>query len=424
MKRYRCILSVSFFFMFGCTAIYGQDFSSLTDRVPIEGQHFRYYVYYDMFGNSPDKRGPERLSNTILPGDQIAVRFYPNTLFSFDTDKLVDNDFRKKSKRGGFIIFPFSPPGADTFTVQTGYGSVYFATNMAGGSYRIRIAHDSTDLAIDSLMPRNKLDSLYDVASVKLDEFTKKLHAIKGFENTVVRSFKGISFKAGSYTLELFLVSPNVVQLLDRIRIKVMDVYANTTLLYSRDLSGTQKIPMEMPALSAFFEGVLNSSQTTAGIVDVNVVYDYAKGSWYYEQAPSVASNRKLKFYDDKIAIVAAPELPSSLRARAGFGVFNYGRESRLIANFVFILSPKDYFSDSTPFFKRFNPTMGIQLGGTGTQDAVFLIGVSFKLINEGDLIGGMRFGLDPAQAWTFRSNFYFGMSLDPGLFSQLKASR
>ncbi len=426
MKRYRLRAAplALLWFMSAAAAVFAQDFSLLTDRVSIEGQHFRYYVYYDMFGNSPGKRGPGRLSNTILPGDQIAIRFYPNTLFSFDTDKIVDNDFRKKSMRGGFIVFPFSTPGPDTFTVQTGYGGVYFATNKAGGSYRIRVAHDSTALAIDAQMPRSKLDSVYDVSSVKLDEFTKKLQAINGFEKTVVRGFENVPFGAGSYTLELFLVTPNVVQLLDRIRIKVMDVYSNVTVFYSRDLSGTKKIPMEMPPLSAFFEGLLNSSETTVGIVSVNVVYDYAKGAWFYEQAPSVATNRKLKIYDDKIAIVAAPELPSSLRARAGFGVFNYGREARLITNFVLVLSPKDYFIDSTPFFKRFNPTMGIQIGGTGTQDAVFLIGTSFKLITQGDLIAGLRFGLDPAQPWTFRSNFYFGMSLDPGLFGQLKSSR
>ena len=50
-------------------------------------------------------------------------------------------------------------------------------------------------------------------------------------------------------------------------------------------------------------------------------------------------------------------------------------------------------------------------------------MGISFKLIKEGDLIMGFRFNGYNSK-WQIGKNFYFGITLDPGLFGQLNKSK
>jgi len=399
--------------------VYSQKYSNLIDKVDVGDSYVRYYVYYDKFGNSPPQLGIDRLKNKILPGDEINIRFYPNVLFNLDKDKMIDNVFKKDTSKNGFFVFPSFQH--DTLSVQSGYGAIYFAFKGEGGLFKFRMEKDSSKgINMDTTVSISIINKLSNIKQIKLDDFSSVLHENSFPDKWNVWAFENVNYEKGNYILELYQVSPNVAKLLDRIRVEVLDQFVNTSVIYYQDLSKITKIPMEKISENAFYEGIINSMQTVSGIININIIYDYSIDSWYYKEAPSSSKNQKLKFNDDQIPIEKERELPSSIRARVGFASFNNVREARLMSNFVLVLSPKEYFSNSTGCLARLNPTMGFQIGGTGTQDLVFLMGASFKIINEGDFILGVRFGIEPGQPWIFKNNYYFGMSLDPGLFNQL----
>jgi hypothetical protein len=54
----------------------------------------------------------------------------------------------------------------------------------------------------------------------------------------------------------------------------------------------------------------------------------------------------------------------------------------------------------------------------------IYLIGASFKIINQADYIFVFRFGLNEKEKYDFGKKFYFGITLDLGLFESLKSSR
>lgn len=416
-KYFQLIINV---FLLQCVTsnIYAQDTYKLIDKVQIGDSHTRYYLHFDKLGNPPPQLPPDRLKNNIFPGDEIVIRFYPNILFSLDAEKIIDEEFKKKNTKDGFIIFPFNQK--DVYSIQSGLGAVYFATKEKG-KFNLRISKDSARVNLGQEVKITEIKELSNNKPRKLNAFSKVLQT-NGFDDDWdVWTFENISFEKGDYFIEVFQVSPNVALLLDRVHIEIKEVYQNVFLINYRDLSKINYLPMEMKPEYSFFEGTLSGLQTsTFGILNLNIIYDYSKDSWFFRQAPSASKNQKLKFMDLQIVIDKERELPSSLRTRAGFAVFNDAREARLISNFVFVLSPESYFTNSTSFFDRINPTLGIQIGGTGAQDVIVLMGLSLKIINEGDIIVGLRFGKEPDSPWVLNKNFYFGISLDPGLFNQL----
>ncbi len=400
---------------------YSQYDFNLIDKVAVGESQTRYYVYYDVNGNSPKKLSAERLGSEMVEGDELGIRYLPNFLLSLDGVGIPDK--APGGDTSAFIIFPYAQP--DTFSVQAGYGALYFATREKG-RFALRISKDTLALRIGEKVALGvAMKELLYLDPKKLRTFTDYLSA-KGYSSEWdVWMFDDITYNEGTYTLELFHITPVSARLLARIKaLQVCDLYQNVELYQRTDATSPSRLPMQKALGNAYFEAVVRGDRLGPGVHLVNVVRDYAPGSWQYRSAATAAKGRKLKYDDDEIVIRKQMVLPGSVRARAGFAVFNNASEARLISNFVLVLSPREYFSSSTDFIRRFNPTIGVQIGGTGEKDLVFLIGASIKLIDEGDLICGLRFGREQDAAWVFHNNFYFGASLDPGLFGQLRNAK
>lgn len=398
-----------------------QNDFDLIDRVSIGESQVRYYLHYDLYGNLPPNLKPERLQRSIFAGDEIVVRFYPNMLFALDNVTIPDT--QTAAARSGFIIFPSAK--ADTFSVQSGYGAAYFATKEKG-RFDIRISRDVSRMTVGGSIAYDEIKSdLRNLIPQKSAYFTKTLLKNGFSADWDVWIFEDVLFEQGNYALEIFQVTPRTARLIDRITVlNVGEIFQNTVLLHRTDLSIPTRLPMTKSLELAYFEGIITAEQTVGGVHYVNVMSDYSQDSWYFRQAPTAAKDKKRKANEDVITIRKERDLPSSVRARAGFAVFDQAREARLMSNFVLVLSPEEYFSKTTGFFDRINPTIGLQIGGTGTKDAIFLLGVSYKLIIEADLVFGLRFGRESGDPWVLKNNFYFGVTLDPGLFGQLRRIR
>ncbi len=414
---------------------YAQQDSSFIDKVQINNNCTQYYLHYDKNGNAPEGFDIDRLKGSIKAGDQVVVRFYPNSIFKIDPAQTTLNKPGQELKC--FLIFPkedkkkTEKTKPDTFSIQSGYADFYFATDQRG-RFLLKISKDSSKMKIgDTLYQKtskdayNKLVQNPDKESSKEDKIlTQQLKRFEGFKDWRVRKFENQFIDKGIYIIELFLYSPNYAILLSRIRtLHVDNVFQNTHLTYKTDIAKTDEITMEKIEGNGYYQGLIKQNQIAPGILSLNVVYDYTKESWYYRQAPTASVNRKLFYNDKTIAVEKFTELPASIRIRAGMGVFNNLAEVRIITNFVLVMNPKDYFADSTPFLQRFNPTLGLQIGATGDKDLIVLMGLSFKLINEGDIVLGFRFNGD-GNKWQIGRHFYFGITLDPGLFGQLKNSQ
>jgi len=416
-------LAVFAIFFMKAGVVVAQSANDLIEKVTIGPSQVRYYLNYDSYGNSPEGLNADKINRSIHAGDEIVVRFYPNALF--DVGQLERQagipSADTMSARSGFIVFPLAR--ADTFSISPGIASVYFATREKG-KFDLRVAEKASEAKRDSTFSIAKLkNELKKQKPQKLGKL-QELFPEKGFnEEWELWKFEELVLDAGHYVVEVFQVTPRVARLLDRIeKLHVIEVFQNPALLHRTELSAAARLPMVKRAEFGYFETALTSEQTIAGVHHINVTYDYSAKSWQFRQAPSAAEGARLKFLTDRIIIAKERELPGSVRARAGFAVFDEAGEARLISSFVLVLFPQDYFAKSTCFFKRFNPAMGLQIGGTGTQDLVFLLGGSFKIVNEGDFIFGFRFGREMEnEAWMAKKNFYFGASLDPGLFGKLR---
>ncbi len=418
---YRLVLCAILFLIDDDTL--AQSANDLIEKVTIGQSQVRYYLHYDLYGNSPEGFSPDKINASIHAGDEIVVRFYPNAIFDLgQLEQQVGIPHADSiGNKNGFIIFPLDRP--DTFSVSPGIAAIYFATKE-NGKFNVRIAEKASEIEIDSSVPIAKLkNQLRKQSSRKLAKLSKLFSEKRFNEDWGLWTFEELFLETGHYTVEIFQVTPSTARLLYRIEnLHVTEVFQNMVLLHRTELSASVRLPMEKRSEFGYFEAVLTADQTIAGVHHINIMYDYSAKSWQFRQAPSVADGTKLKFSADRIVIGKEHELPSSVRARAGFAVFDEASEARLISNFVFVLYPQDYFSKSTGFFKRLNPTMGLQIGGTGTQDLVFLLGGSFKIVNEGDFVFGVRFGRETeTESWVGRKNFYFGASLDPGLFGKLR---
>lgn len=409
---------------------YAQQDSSFIDKVQINNNCTQYYLHYDKNGNAPEGFDIDRLQGSIKAGDQVVVRFYPNSIFKIDPAQMTLNE--PKRKESCVFIFPKADKKEpDTFSIQSGYSDFYFATDQRG-RFLLRISKDSSKMKIGDTLSRktsndeyNKLVQNPDKESSKEDKIlTQQLQKLEGFKDWHIRKFENLFIDKGKYTVELFQYTPNIAILRSRIRtLHVDNVFQNTHLTYKTDIANTNEITMEKIEGNGYYQGLIKQNQIAPGILSLNVVYDYSKESWYYRQAPTASINRKLFYNDKTIAVEKFTELPASIRIRAGMGVFNNLSEVRIITNFVLVMNPKDYFADSTPFLQRFNPTLGLQIGATGDKDLIVLMGLSFKLINEGDIVLGFRFNGD-GNKWQIGRHFYFGITLDPGLFGQLKNSQ
>ncbi len=397
-------------------SIHSQNKISLVDKVILDESRTRYYLHYDRYGNYPEELGSERLKDNIRAGDEIVVRFYPNSIFKLDLS-LMDMP-KPTNELNSFIIYPYAQK--DTFSIQYGYGEVYFATNTTG-AYELRIASKTTSMDIGAEADLSLIQKDVGKYNLNKEENFEEILKNNGYgDKWKVWVFKNIYFEKGIYCIEVFQRSGGKIKLLARTdAVQATDIYENSSTIIQNDISNSTHLPLEKAPANGFYQSIINSVNTVAGILSFNIIYNFSKDSWDYHQAPGSAFNRKLFYNDQSIIINKLQELPNSIRIRAGFGVLNNLREVRLISNFVLVMNPKRYFNYSTPLLYRINPTLGLQVGGTGDKDIVFLMGLSIKLINEGDLVTGFRFNGDNNK-WQIGRNFYFGITLDPGLFGQL----
>ncbi len=405
---------------------YAQEDSTFIDKVQINNTCTQYYLHYDKNGNAPEGFDIDRLKGSIKAGDQVVVRFYPNSVF-----KIIPLE-KPGPNENCIFIFPrddkiiTNKTKPDTFSIQSGYSDLYFATKERG-RFLLRISKDSSKMKIgDTLFKKISPDAFNKLIEYSKEDkiLSRQLKKLGGFENWHVRKFENLFIEKGIYSLEIYHYSPVSAVLISRIKtLHVDDVFQNTHLTYKTDISNTNEIYMEKVNSNGYFQGIIKQSQLSFGVLSLNVVYDYLKNSWYYRLAPTASVNRKLFYNDKTIAVEKFTELPGSVRIRAGVGVFNNLAEVRIITNFVLVMNPKNYFADSTPFLQRINPTLGLQIGATGDKDLIVLMGLSFKLINEGDVVLGFRFNGD-GNKWQIGRHFYFGITLDPGLFGQLKNSQ
>jgi hypothetical protein len=421
------IISVITFIVFGIIFLFpykrmhAQNNLPLADKVTFGESQTRYYLHYDRNGNSPENLGIDRLANNIRVGDEIVVRFYPNTLFAFDPaqmDITVKTETDVKAK----IIYPLARK--EGVSVQEGYGSLYFAS-LGSGKYRLKISDKQTDMNLgDNKNYADIIDAILETQSDSCSDFNPILYS-KGYsKDWQVRLFKDIQFENGKKIIEVFKILGKNAELVAReVDVNIGTVYENMKILLRTEGSEPQKINMEKIKGTDLYEGIIGSDLIKTSSYSLNIVTDYAKDSWAYNLAPLSAKNDKIITKDQEIVVSKEKELPNSVRVRTGFAVFNEGREPRLIANLVMILNSKNYFSDSTPFLQCFNPTLGLQVGGTGDNDIILLLGMSIKLIKEGDLICGLRFQQITEGKWNESKNFYFGITLDPGLFNFFKSS-
>lgn len=413
-------ISLSLLFCFPGMAPRADAAQDLIDKVAVSETVMRYYIHLDRNGVAPPFLDGEGLKDQIVAGDQIVVRFYPNILFAPDRFLPAKSPKSIRTK----MLFPAAR--SDTATVSPGFGNAYFLTRDRG-AFLLRIAEKKSSFSVGDTVSYKDIEKEVTAKdSRELQHFAPILKE-KGFgKEWHIRVFEAISYEAGNQCLELFQKGGSSAILIQRIdAVLVTEEFAGVKLVDSRDLSSPLKIAMEGRDESGFYQGLIDSRDTAVGIHTLNIIFDYTEASWNYRQAPTAARNKRLLYDGTRVIISKEPELPGNVRARAGFAVFDEATEARLISSFVLILDPKEYFSPSTSLFKRINPSLGVQIGGTGTQDLVFLMGLSLKLIDQGDLIVGLRFGREEVgTSWEFGNNFYFGMSLDPQLFNRLKNTK
>lgn len=409
-------ITVHFISMLNVDNLFSQINRELIEKIAIGESQIRYYIHYDLRGNNYNKNVFGEISQNIKSRDEIVIRFYPTQYFDLSRIDIPELDTIQ-----AFFLFPSAKP--DTFSIHRGTGTIYFATK-AKGRFHIRIEKSTTNKNIGDEFQLKEISKEFQNYEARKVAKLNEIFAQQNFpDDWEIWKFENVSFTDGYYTLELFLISGQIASLICRLEtLHIGEVYKNVVLLHNQELSASLHIKMEEKPEMGYYEAFLSSDKTTAGVHYLNIMYDYSTDSWYFKQAPTAANGKRLKYDPDKIIIGKEQELPNSLRIRAGFAAFDHAREARLISNFVLVLSPKEYFSRSTDFINRFNPTIGLQIGGTGNQDIVFLLGLSFKLINEGDFILGLRFGAEQQnEKWNSGKNLYFGASLDPGLFGKIK---
>lgn len=397
------------------------------ESVKLATDSLRFYIHYDAYGNLPDSDYLERLSSNIRKGDDIEVRYYPTHLFTLD-DPHIDLPTKERlDSTGAVILYPQDLN--DTVSINNGSGDVYFVLPSGGSKYRLRVAKNRSSAKIGNLFDLN-----HDTCSVlrqELSEVISKRVKSSGIipenlpEAWQVRFFERVEFKPGICFIEIFKISGKKAKLIAASNpYMVMERFDSVKLLYGAELSSVSKIEMTFSPVYNCYAARVPSEIVKTGVQNVNIAMDYVKNSWQQRQAPNSALGARLKYDWDIFTISVEKVLPNSFRIRPGFAVFNEGRNVRLISNFVFIRKPESYFSSNTPFLNILNPCIGLQIGGTGAQDIVLLLGLSLKCINEADLVVGFRFGLKPDEPWKGSSNYYFGSTIDLGLFNVFRGTQ
>lgn len=386
------------------------------DKVTIDESKTRYYLNFDFYGKLPDSNTIKEIESKIHSGDELAIRFFPNYIFEKNIeigDRINKNDTMR-------ILFP--PQMSDTFSVPTGSGSVVFFTNQAG-KYRLLIQDASAPIQASAIAYSTISKKLISENSNKLDRISTELHKKKYDNETNVFVFENIPFTPGLKRIVIYQIAGDSAYfLINSEPIAIGDNFVGVNLIQNRDYGQQAKFVMKNNPGSAYYEAIIPGTEIVPGVQNLNIKLDYTDTSW----------NKRTKHVDDKflrdgitLTIRQERELPSSIRARAGFAIFNKGTEPRLITNFVMILFPEEYFSNTLKWYKRINPTIGLQVGGTGTKELIPIGGISIKLIAQGDIIFGTRFGANDTPLTEpinfLKQNAYFGATLDPWLFVELK---
>jgi hypothetical protein len=128
------------------------------------------------------------------------------------------------------------------------------------------------------------------------------------------------------------------------------------------------------------------------------------------------------------------------IRFRSGVLVVDRGRIAALSFNMLIVFTPEIYFSPTEArvnsagqaiswrrcwLLNRLGVSVGLQLGERGETTQNLLAGVSYKLIREADVIGGVRFGShDPTTPFRWGESVFFGMTFDPAILLRLRAGK
>lgn len=391
------------------------------DNVDIGEGRTRFYLAVDHDGTVRSNHW-ENLDRELRAGDEIAIRFYPSRVLGLN---LIDASSLSDivDSLGCKLLFP-SGEEVDTLTIEPGQGSLTFI-GREDALYAVRLVPKATDSIGSEIDLLANAGAIHARSSRREPVLTDELRAKGDFDQWSVLRVD-FQYPKGTWFVEVLQIGGSWARIVARTAnpIDVRTTIQQASVSLSADGGAEEIFAMQRGETSPFFEGIVSIKQT--GMYRINVQTLLTPQSWVSRQVPSALQPLTLLQDDLSVVVRRTIQHPSALRARVGYAAFNRARESRLIANFALILSPKNYFSEnlSVLSLNRISPTTGLQIGGTGEQDVVFLLGLSYKLIDQADMVFGCRFGKDTATAWKFSNNAYFGVTLDPGLFDRLSKER
>lgn len=406
--------------------VYSEPSSDMLEVVTLDETRKRHYVHLDYFGEFLVPESRARGERDIRVGDQIQVRYYPTRVASLKNLGVTTPKPLSASgvpdTRESLVLFP--PDMPDTFSVAEGYGSVTVALKgTAQSKLGLAVRAQPSGLLIGESVVTIALMSELLACDVTRDEnLTKQMHDLRYDEQWQVFVFEA-TLARGVRTIEVYQLAGNQARLVARAGpVAVGPIHRQVSLSHKVDASSPSLARMERDPQQAFFDGIVQINQS--GVHELKVVIDYEADSWAARQSLIGASHQTLSGSSLRFIVHTERVRPGNLRARVGYAAFDRAREGRLIANFVLIRNPRGYFSENTAFFERLNPTTGLQIGGTGEKDVVFLLGLSLKIIDQADVVAGLRFGRESNSPWVLKNNFYFGATLDPGLFNWIKTQQ
>lgn len=419
-------------------------------------------VQIDRFG-AVRKSSVSGLDTTSLKrGDQVEIEFYPSLVFNLRSIDLPDRkrtDQRLVSKADPFFVYPedsyllFAKGRGQVAHLHPGLTTVYV---VGRGNYRLKlertaelppwVVDDSAQYRINLLKQlegpgecyqgrQSELYGQWGLASDLRDSALARMGwASDSGDSPNLYRFEGvpISDNATLPILVLTLLQPlpdsnqSCGARLRPVAIVLATVAKDFETAQLRYRTGLQWQSVDIKVLGSD-PGALGylSSPLSPGTLEYQICYKPTPASYIAALSP-VPLDQWCRPRDPLALVVRESQLPNSVRLQPGLVAVDRLREANLAAAMVLILDRDSYFRlHGTPnFFGGFiNPMVGLQVGNTKSQ-FVMLMGIQLRVLQQGGLVFGWRFGNDPGQAFKPNHNWYLGFSLDPQLFSSLKGQQ
>lgn len=387
---------------------------SLTPNATLAQETF--VLSYDKNGLTPPGKEADRILASISEDDSLVVRFYQSSIFSLDGIDLP----KSAEDRKAFFVYPENKEllGIQSpLTIHPGIGKVFFIGGR--GSYALRFS--------DKNVPSGTKLDLTEIREsiINQGQTTEEI----SFKKAIVKEGRWkykptwelfvfnneIEFQEGSTNLQLLRVGEKDATVEDSIEFRVTKDFNRARLRYRYEGGRQREADFEPIAGEAYLEAVL--PELAEGIMEFQVVYDLLEGSGTYERVrPRTIGYSPM---DPNRITIHRKRLP--LRFRSGMFVTNSGDDVALSVGLTLIGDPEVYFSKNTPFLNKWGLYLGLQGGGAGAEgNFILLYGLSFKINNVADIVGGFRFGTQNPGGFDEDKDWFGGISVDIGILQEL----